>query len=190
MLFNKDDLKKHDDIERMLSHSDRCIKYISEDIDRDLSVAMGDLQPGWSYHFDTGTKWSLHDIVVYVIKQLGTCEVYLATYAIKEYQARLFASLKADGLISSVHALLDVRNRVLDANAVQLMEENCTAIGYTRTHAKLTVIKGASLSVTIVTSANYTANTNNDVGIMVTEPTAAEYWTEWILKHIGNNGID
>lgn len=168
----------------MLSHSDKCIKYISEDIEADLNVAMGELLPGYSYHFDTGTKWSLHDIVVYAIKQLGTCEVYLATYAIKEYQARLFAGLKADGLISNLYALLDVRNQVLDAEAVQLLEENCTALGYTRTHAKLTVLQGASMSVTIVTSANYTTNTNNDVGIMVTEPKAAAYWQQWILKHI------
>jgi hypothetical protein len=187
MLFTTKDLEQNAEYERMLSHPEKCQKHISPDIEADLDKALGNLLEDYCYHFDTGTKWSLHDIVVYIIKVVGASDVYLATWAIKTYQAGLITGMKAEGLIKSLHCLLDYRNPVMDKEAMQLLEENCTSLGLMRTHAKLTVIEGESLSAAIITSANYTNNTSCDVGVIITSKATTDYWKNWIIKNIEQN---
>lgn len=170
----------------MLAHPERCAKYISAEIETDLANAIGPLMDETSYHFDTGTLWHLHDLIIYLIKQSGPCKLYISTYAIKEYQARLFVNMKSEGLITELHCLLDYRNSSLDPEAFQLLEANCTSIGTMRTHSKLTVIESPEISIAITGSANLTTNTTADTGVITISKTVAQLRKTWILKHIAN----
>jgi hypothetical protein len=188
MLFNLNDLNKAEQISKTISHSDKCAKYISEQINSDLAFQIGKLEDGKSYHFDTDARWSLHDLVAYCIQEIGPCEMYFATYAIKEFQARLFTSMLSDGILTQLHALIDYRTGIHAADAYQLLVNNCTSIGAMRTHAKLTVLIGENVSLAIAGSANFTTNTRADVGVITCEKTIAEYRKNWITKNI-QNGI-
>lgn len=187
MLFTTADLNKKEESERMATHEEKCAKYISEEIEGDLQTAIGELKPDTSYHFDTATKWNLHDLIVFLIRQAGPCQLYFSTYAIKEYQARLFTNMKADGLITEMHCLLDYRNGTLDAAAVQLLEENSTSIGFMRTHSKLSVIMSEKYSIVITGSANLTTNTTADTGVITCVNHIAELRKNWIIKNIKQN---
>lgn len=186
MLFTIKDLQEKEQAEAMLSHPEKCVKYISELIEFDLSKAIGTLTDETSYHFDTGTRWNLHDLIVYLVRELGPCHAYLSTYAIKEYQARLLTGMKADGLIKDLYVLLDYRNTTLAADAVQLLEASATSVGYTRTHSKLTVLVGEKLSCTITGSANLTVNTTADTGVITVHKHVAAARMNWIINHIKN----
>jgi len=178
MLFTVSQLQAKQQAEAMKSHPEKCAKYISAEIDADLNHAIGPLIDQTSYHFDTGTLWHLHDLAVYLVKEAGPCSLYLSTYAIKEYQARIFTGMKTEGLLTELHCLLDYRTPVHDADAVQLLETNATSIGYMRTHSKLVVIINEKIALAITGSANLTTNTTAD--------TIAEMRRDWILKHISN----
>lgn len=184
MLFTLNDLKKKEQQEQLLSHEEKCAKYISEEIETDFRVCIGQLKDETSYHFDTATTWSLHDLIVYVIQQIGPCDFYFSTYAIKEYQARILSNMKSEGLILQMHALLDYRTEVHDADAVQLMEENTNSIGFMRTHSKLSVLINDKLAVVITGSANLTTNTTADTGVITCVRHIAESRKNWILKNI------
>lgn len=186
MLFTTQNLRQKAEAERMASHPDKCAKYISETIENDLHVAIGELKDETNYHFDTATKWNLHDLIVYLIRQIGPSKVYFSTYAIKEYQARLLTGMQKDGLITELHALMDYRVPTHDKDAAQLIEANATSYGYIRTHSKLTVIQGEKLTATITGSANLTNNTTADTGVITISQAIGQYRSGWILKNISN----
>jgi hypothetical protein len=187
MLFTLKDLKEREEADAMLSHDEKCAKYISEHIEADLDKALGVPAMGCSYHFDTGTKWNLHDLIVYLVQKIGPCDFYFSTYAIKEYQARLFTNMKVEGLIKQFHGLLDYRNEVHDPGAVQLLEENCTSVGFMRTHSKLSVLINENFAIVITGSANQTTNTTADTGVITCVRTIAEARKNWIIKNIQEN---
>lgn len=173
-----------EDTDPMFAHREKCLHFISAEVERDLRKSIGSLQDEHSYHFDTGTKWNLHDIVVYLIREIGPVQLYFSTYAMKIYQATMLVEMKAEGMITEIHALLDYRNEVLDAEAMQLLRENCNSIGLMRTHSKLTVLIGNTLSATITGSANFTRNTNADTGVITIHSALALHRKQWITKHI------
>lgn len=184
MLFNLSELEDESQINKALSHKSICETYVSEQIHKDLAHQFGEIKDGYSYHFDTDAKWSLHDIVVYCLAQAGPSRLYFATYAIKEFQARLLTSLKEKGAIKEIHALLDYRNEVMAPDAYQLLTENCNTIGVIRTHAKLVVIQGENKSITIAGSANFTTNTRADIGVVTCSEQVAQFRINWIKKNI------
>ena len=184
MLFNLDDVHEDEQIEKARTHEEVCAKYISEAISADLEFQIGPIKPGNSYHFDTDAKWSLHDLVVYCLKEAGPANVYFATYAIKEYQARLLVNLKTAGAIKEIHALLDYRNELMAPDAYQLLMGSATTIGTMRTHAKLVVIEGERLQIVITGSANFTTNTRADVGVITCVKEISEFRKNWIQKNI------
>ncbi len=55
-----------------------------------------------------------------------------------------------------------------------------------RTHAKLLVIRNSKWAVTIIGSANLTANTQSDVGIITCSQEISDSWIQWITKNIND----
>jgi hypothetical protein len=190
MLFDLNSLNQQSEKHKAASHTEKCAKYISEQIEGDLSFQIGKLEDGKSYHFDTDARWSLHDLVAYCIRNIGPCDMYFATYAIKEFQARMFTSMLSDGILTSLHGLIDYRTSVHAADAYQLLLKNCTQLGMMRTHAKLVVLIGEKVSLAIAGSANFTTNTRADVGVITCEKSIADYRKNWITKNIQNGLIN
>lgn len=188
MLIDIDDLEKERELYKFKSHSDKCTKFINEDIRLEIETQMGELLMGQSIHFATDSRWHLHDIVVWVLSKTGPADLYFCTYAIKEFQARLFSNMKRDGLINSVYGLVDYRASVHDPNVIQLLEGYLESLGKMRTHAKLTVIRNKEWGVTIAGSANLTQNTRADIGVITCDFAVADYRIDWIKKNINNDG--
>lgn len=187
MLFNHNDLENRSLEAKPSFRTNELHKYISEAITADLDEAIGQLRDGESIHFETINKWSLHDMLVYCLEQSGPAHVYFTTWSIKEYPARIFSSLKSDGKVKSIHALLDYRIETTSPEAHQILAECCEEIGYTRVHAKLTVIESEKFGITIVGSQNYTTNTRAEVGVITINKKLAEYRKNWILEQIANS---
>lgn len=184
MLINIDEIEREKELYKFKSHADKCNRFINEDVKLEIDVQMGKLSMGESIHFATDARWHLHDVIVWILTQTGPADLYFCTYAIKEYQARLFSKMKADGIIKDVFALVDYRASVHDANVIQLLEGYASKIGSMRTHAKLTVIKNENWGVTITGSANLTQNTRSDVGVITSNMEVANYRIDWILNNI------
>jgi len=192
MLFKIDDIGKKESaqVDQALSHQDKCFQYISEAISEDLKLVLPKLEESTSYHLDLDSRWSLHDVVIHCIGLVGPCDMYFATYAIKQYQANLFTEMKTKGLLRSIHALCDYRLPVSDAEAHQLLQQNCESYGLKRTHAKLVCLSNDTAGVTIVSSGNFTSNTKLDVAVITMNRDISDKRIAWILKHIEDAGME
>lgn len=186
MLINFKEIEKQTELYKAASHETKVFRYINEHIAEEMGYQIGELQMGTDIHFATDKRWSLHDLIVYCLKQTGPADLYFCTYAIKEYQARLFTNMKQDGLIKKLTALVDYRISVHDPGADQLLKSVCDSIGYMRTHAKLVVIRNQSWGIAIAGSANLTSNTTSDIGVITCNEVIADYRINWITKNINN----
>jgi len=185
VLFSIDDIEREKELYKFKSHADKCARYVNEDARLEIDTQMGKLTDGLSIHFATDGRWHLHDVIVWVLSQTGAADLHFCTYAIKEYQARLFSNMHKDGLIRKATALIDYRNDVQYPQAVQLLK-GFAEIGYRRTHAKVTVISNEHWGVTIIGSANLTNNTQADTGIITVDKEVAAYRIDWIIKNMNN----
>lgn len=185
-LIDIDEIKLQKEAYKFLSHSEKCNKYINEDIRAQIEFQSGKIEMGSSIHFSTDGGWHLHDLIVFCLKYSGPSDLYLVSYAVKEYQATIISKMKIDGLINNLYALLDYRVQVHDPSALQLIESVATSTGAIRTHAKLTVIKNKDWGIVITGSANLTSNTSNDVGVITCSHEVADYRIDWIKNKIKN----
>lgn len=189
MLIDFKKLDQEKEMYKAAHHEVKAARYLNENVEMEMGVQLGSLRMGEDIHFASESRWNLHDLIVYCLKQTGPADLYFCTYAIKEYQARLFAGMKNDGLIKSLNALVDYRFSVHDADAEQIIKSSADRFGTTRTHAKLTVLRNESWGVVITGSANLTANTKADVGVVTCDFKVADYRIDWITKKI-NHGIN
>ncbi|MBS1684780.1 MAG: hypothetical protein JSS76_08500 [Bacteroidetes bacterium] len=184
MLLQPDTLDQEREALKALSHQDQANRFINEDVRLEMAVQLGDLVPGHSIHYMTEARWHLHDLLVYCLGQTGPADLYLCMYAVKEYQANMIASMKSRGLIRELHVLLDYRSGVNHADALQILRANADSIGAIRTHAKLVVLRNDQMGVVITGSANLTANTRSDAGVITCDTTVANYRIEYIKAKI------
>lgn len=70
---------------KSMRHEDKCGKFINEDVRLEIDVQLGKLLAGHSIHYMTETRWHLHDLLVYCIREIGPCSMYMCMYAVKEY---------------------------------------------------------------------------------------------------------
>jgi len=186
MLIDFKEISKQKESFKAASHQAKAARYINENVSDEMSFQIGELKMGEDIHFATDRRWSLHDLIVFCLKQTGPADLHFCTYAIKEYQARLFSNMQRDGLIKSIYALVDYRIGVHDPGAEQILKTICTKIGYMRTHAKLVVLRNEKWGITIAGSANLTSNTTADVGVITCDLKISDYRIQWIQKNITN----
>ena len=189
MLFTSEDLDKDEELYQALPHELKAMRFINEDTRLEMAMQLGVLKMGEDLHFATDSRWHLHDLLVYVVHQIGPCDLYFCTYSIKETAARLIAKMQEDGLLRSVHSLLHYRIEQHGETSLDVLRGSSSAIGFMRTHAKLVVLRNEAWGVTITGSANFTANTQADCGVLTCDLAVADYRINWIKKNI-DEGLD
>lgn len=189
MLIQFDDIEKEREQIKAAKHVVRAARFINENVAEEIGYTIGDIVQGEDIHFATGARWSLHDLIVYLIKQTGPVDLYFCTYAIKQQQANLFARMQELGLLMNIYSLVHYRIVTHDAAVLPILEQISTKMGYMRTHGKVTVLKNDTWAISIVGSANLTANTQADVGVITNNAAITDTWIEWITKNI-NNDLD
>lgn len=163
------------------------IRFISEDALHLLSDAIGDLKKGESIHYDTNCGWTPHEMLLYLLGITGKANVYIATWAIKEYPAQTIVSSIANGLIENLYLRLDYRIKTTCPSAYHLLKNNCTGLVEAYCHAKITVIQNDNWDITIVGSANYSKNPRGEAGVITENKEVAEMRKNFILL---NNGLN
>ena len=185
MLINYNELERERDLSKSARHDIKAARFINELVAEELGFQIGGLEPGKIIHVANDSRWSLHELIVYCLKQTGPASLHFCTYAIKEFQARLFSNMLRDGVITELHALIDYRFRQHDPQAEQLLKACCTSHKWgKRLHGKVSVLKNESWAISIVGSANLTTNTSRDTMTITCDDGIANYWINWITKLI------
>jgi len=129
---------------------------------------IGAIVPDQTIKFWTEGRWSMHDLLAYLLGESGPAQVMISTWAIGELAARKLHQLRTTGAITKLSLILDYRINERSPKALQLLKSTADQLSITKCHAKVTVIQSDSLCISIVTSANYTRNPRLEAGTIFT----------------------
>ncbi len=154
-----------------------------------LKRLLDQVKEGSTVHFVSDGDWSMHDLVTELLHIYSPADVFITTYAIREFAARQLLNAIDRKQILSVTLLLDARAKTRTPEVYQLANNNFNRIRLTEIHAKVTVIRSAKGSVTIVGSANFTSNPRIEAGVICVNDDVANFHINWIEKTCDNGEI-
>ena len=142
------------------------------------------LQPGDTYVYFTGGKWSNHHLLQHLLEQSGPADVLLTTWTITEAPVRVMQELLANGTIRSLTMLTDDRIRSRCAQAWQLMQTLPATVHLSKCHAKVTVVLNETHGFLVVSSQNFTNNPRIEAGTVIFDRAAALFAQATILAEV------
>lgn len=180
-IISADDHLLHDEPE--LSHHVIC-----KSPDKLLRL-INSLKPGRLSHYVSDGDWSMHDLVTELLKKYQPAELYITTYAIREFPIRQLILAQDRKEITAINLLMDYRAKVRTPEVFHMANFNANRIGLTSIHAKVTVIKSPKGSVTIISSSNWTQNPRIEAGVITLDESSAQFHIDWITKKLDNGEI-
>lgn len=140
-------------------------------------------------HYVSDGDWSTHDLISEMLKKLKPAELFLTTYAIREFSIRqLVLAIERKDLLS-VNMIADYRAKIRTPEVYQLASQAMNKICLHSIHAKVTVLRSAAGCVTIVGSSNLTSNPRIEAGVITLDPNVASFHIDWISKIMDNAEI-
>lgn len=156
---------------------------------RELEKCIQELVPDQAQQFVTAGRWSLHQLLEYLLRRIGPCRLWMTTWTITEEPMRVLLNLIREGLILELNAVLDYRIERRKPEAFQLANNIMTRICLTKCHAKVVVLRNDTWNVTILTSANFSKNPRIEVGTIFTDAGSAEFHSKWIDEVIDGKEV-
>ena len=154
---------------------------ICKDPDK-LKQLLNRIMPGKQVHYVSDGSWSMHDLVMELLKKYRPASLYFTTYALREFAVRQIILAQERGDIVSTNILLDARANVRTPDVYQLVSMNVNKVYLTSIHAKVTVIISPVGSISIVGSSNWTTNPKIECGVVSTNEKLAEFHFNWMTK--------
>jgi hypothetical protein len=137
---------------------------------------LGFLKQGETKHFYSSGAFNLVQLVVYLLGQVGPCELFMATYSISVESLAVLRRIKDDGIITDIHFLIDNRVKSISPKPYAQMVasfpdryRNCAL------HAKVALLWNDDWKVSVVGSQNATHNPKLERGIIHTSPQIFEF---------------
>ena len=150
-----------------------------------MEDVIGEIQMGNTIHFKTAGEWSCHELVSYILSITGAVDLLITSYAISEFEARMLSLMGEQGLIKSLHCIMDKRADQRTPGSMQLLK-NIGKVIMAHCHAKVTVLINNEWAIAIVGSANWTSNPRIEASVICCDFTVANFYKEWILKEFEN----
>lgn len=145
-----------------------------------LKTVLESLKPGKMVEFVTNGDWSLIDMVIELLKKYKPANIYIATYAIREFPIRQLILAQERGELKEINILLESRAKIRTPDVYHFASMNANKIFLTPLHAKATVIESPAGCVTITGSQNYTANPRLENGMISLCEKRARFNINWI----------
>lgn len=149
-----------------------------------LSACIGQLEKGRIIHFVTYGKWSMHQLIIYLLKQIGPANLYMTSWSMTEQPLRALLNLKMQGLLLDAHCILSDRLIERTPKVYDLAQHVFTQLKLIKLHAKVSVLENANWQIVVVGSANYTNNPRVEAGVIDTTGGSAMFHKNWILDEL------
>ena len=187
-LFETKSIITRDEDDELFS-DDESVDFVICKSPEKLQLLLNAIETGKSVHYLSKGDWSMHDLIMQLLKTYNPAELFITTYALREFSVRQIILAQDAGLISSVKMLLDYRAKVRTPEVYQLASQNINKICLMGIHAKVCVLKSAKGSISIVGSANWTSNPRIECGVVSMNNSLAEFHIDWINKSLENAEI-
>lgn len=191
MLVNPDDIKTAKQAEE--SH-DLTVKTFNQEpvssqfagkADQILKKYIGQIQKDHAIHFITSGRFSMNDLLLYVLKQTGPADVWISTWSISELAIRQIVQKYTEGIIRSISFLIDPRVKNRNPKPLQMVIANFNdTVKLKACHAKVTLIENESWTISIIGSANLTQNPRIERGIIFPFRDIFEFDKNWITNEL------
>lgn len=142
-------------------------------------------------HFRSDGQFCMHDFLLNAIDYLNIVynngspiDIYLTTFSMTEFSARILAQLKDNQTIHSLHVLIDKEARNRYPNVNQILTNICDSLGHISIHAKVLLISKGDVGITLLSSANWTKNPRIEVGVVDATLSVLHSHREWIIDKI------
>ena len=139
-----------------------------------LSKHLGEIENGKFYQFYSFGRFSMLDVMVYLLKQIGPAHILCGTWSISQESIDQLVRLKNRNEILSLAFVLDPRVKVTKAKPLQMLKANFDFV-FSPWHAKVTVMQNEHWSITIVSSQNMTQNPKIERGCIFTDKETYEF---------------
>lgn len=156
---------------------------------RELESCISELVPDQAQQFATAGRWSLHQLLEFLLRKTGPCRLWMTTWTITEEPMRALLMMMREGLILELNAVLDYRIEKRKPEAFQLASQIITRIKLTKCHAKLLVLKNENWNVTVLGSANFSNNPRIEAGVIFTDKGSADFHSQWIDEVIDGKEV-
>ncbi len=154
-----------------------------------LKKLLDAITPGHTTYYLSDGHWSMHDLVMELIKKYQPADLYISTYALREFSAQQLILAIDRKEVNSVKMLLDYRAPVRVPAVVEMARMNFNKVFLVPCHAKITIIQSPAGSVTIVGSANWTSNPRIESGTISLNKELAAWYIEHFEKIMADGRI-
>ncbi|RZL17054.1 MAG: hypothetical protein EOO89_09855 [Pedobacter sp.] len=187
-LFKSSDLKEMEEVASYLSAavlvSQTC--FITDKKKTALKLAIGNIEDWQSLFYVTDGAWSNIDVLEHLLQITGPANIYFSSWAISSEAIRRFQYWQEQGIVKETYAIFDqgIRNR-----KPEIFQEAVAAfknIRFLKCHAKLLVVESEKFKITVLGSANMTANPRKETGIILKDPSLADHSINWMLEEFSN----
>lgn len=154
-----------------------------------LAALLTKLNKDKQLHYVSDGDWSTHDLINQLLKQLKPAELFLTTYAIREFSIRQLVMAIERKELLSVNMIADYRAKMRTPEVYQLAANTMNKICLHSIHAKVTVLRSPHGCATIVGSSNLTSNPRIEAGVISLDTEVANFHINWITKIMENAEI-
>ena len=138
--------------------------------DKEIEKYIPKLKRKMVYPFWSNGRWTLHDLLSYILKKTGPAKVHLSTFSISEVAIRSLANEINQGKITELNCLFDYTNQINKLQILYFTSNIATEIKLAKNHAKLILIENKDWKISIVGSANLSPNPRYETGVILTDP--------------------
>lgn len=153
------------------------VHFTDKQIDNQIGIIEQDsIKAFWS-----DGQFSMHDMLLFLLKITGPCKVWLSTFSISEVAIRAMNSAVMDSSITELNCLFDY---TIKSNKTQLLffaSNVCTSIKLTPNHSKLILLENDHWKLVVVGSANMTPNPRKEAGVIITISDIYDYYKQHLL---------
>lgn len=135
-------------------------------------------------HFPTAGTWSSYQLLDWLVRKIGVCEVYLTSWTISERAVKAILKLDEEGYCSKIRILLDERIRTMCPQAHQMVKANIAEIKLMKIHAKLIVLRNENWHVSVSSSANLGRNPSTEKYVICTDQNVVDGDIDWITEEL------
>ena len=136
---------------------------------KELEKDIGEIKPDLVKPFWSNGKWSMHDLLLYLVKLSGPAKVWLSTFSISEIAIRAFSHALETGLITELHCLFDYTVKTHKLSLLYFAGNIVSDIRLVPNHSKVILIENNDWKITVISSANMSPNPRIEAGVIIVD---------------------
>lgn len=153
-----------------------------------MRESIGDIKQGQVNWFVSGAQWAMHDLLRYVLNQIGPGYVRAFTWAISSPGALMLANMHDAGQITQLDFVINPFMHRMSAEAVCVLKNHARAMVFAQIHAKGFLIENEKWRVSCFSSANFSNNPWIEAGAISTNPDVYTMNVKWYDALIAEKG--